>query len=70
MKLLLLSEYERKIIVDALELFIQKVEDPNTTVLDKKTGRLMPAAKTIIQEDAGILLKRVAKKRKKEVKND
>lgn len=61
MKILLLSEYERRIIVDALELFIQKVEDPNTTVLDEKTGRWVPA-KTVIQEDAGILLKRVAKK--------
>lgn len=61
MKLLLLSEYEREIIVDALELFIQKVEDPNTTVVDKKTGRWVPA-KTIIQEDAGILLKKLRRK--------
>lgn len=63
MNILLLSEYERRIIVDALELFIQKVEDPNTTVLDEKTGRWRPA-KTTRQEDAGILLKRVAKKEK------
>ena len=60
MKLLLLSEYERRIIGNALELFIQKVEDPNTTVLDEKTGRWAPA-KTIMQEDAGILLKRLEK---------
>ena len=58
MKLLLLSEYERRIISDALELFIQKVEDPSTTVLDEKTGRWVPA-KTVIQEDAGVLLKRL-----------
>lgn len=64
MKLLLLSKYEREIIVDALELFIQKAEDPNTTVLDEKTGRWVPA-KTITQEDAGILLKRLRRKENK-----
>lgn len=60
MKLLLLSEYERGIIIEALDSFIKKVENPNTMVLDKKTGRWVPA-KTVIQEDAGILLKKVEK---------
>ena len=60
MKLLLLSKYERRIISDALELFIQKMEDPNTKVLDEKTGQWVPA-KTIIQEDAGILLKKLGR---------